>query len=350
MTPFNLFLRIILVLSVPALISLATFLFLRQVFLSPKDSEATKVEIVEVAPGKPFSEVARALHDKEILRYAWSIELLAQIMKADRSIKAGEYEVTAAMSPRQILEKMITGDVVKRVVTLLPGMTIKELPRLVESQGLMAADEFGQALKDPQLLVRAGIAASSFEGYLWPESYQFSRPISAWDIIFRMMEEAEKRWVPEFSVRAEELRLTRHEILILASIIEKEAGNKEEMPVISSVFHNRLKKGMRLQADPTIIYGLENFDGNIRDADKENPHPYNTYVHLGLPPGPICNPGEAAIRAALFPTETTYLFFVADGSGGHAFSTTYGEHQEAVKRYLKWRAERDAQVPVSEGQ
>ncbi len=339
MSPFNLFMRILLVLSVPALIALGTFLFLRQAFLSPRDPSATQVEVIEVAPGKPFSEVARVLSEKGVLRYGWSIELLAQIMKADRVIKAGEYEVTAAMSPRQILQKMMSGEVVRRVVTLVPGMTIKELPAVIESQGLMSAESFAKALHDTQLLVQAGISAQSFEGYLWPETYQFSRPILPWDIIFKMMEEGEKHWLPEFSAQAEELRLTRHEILILASIIQKEAGNQEEMPVISSVFHNRLKKGMRLQADPTIIYGLENFDGNIRDADKENPHPYNTYVHLGLPIGPICNPGEAAMRAALYPAESTYLFFVADGTGGHAFSTTYGEHQEAVRRYLKIRAE-----------
>lgn len=320
------------------MIALGTFLFLRRAFLSPFDSTATKIELVEVAPGKPFSEVARTLSERGVLRYGWSIELLAQIMKADRSIKAGEYEVTAAMSPRQILEKMMSGDVVRRVVTVTPGMTIKELPNVIQSQGLIPADDFAKALTDTQLLVRAGIAAQSFEGYLWPETYQFSRPILPWDIIFRMMEEGEKHWLPEFSIRAEELRLTRHEILILASIIQKEAGNQEEMPVIASVFHNRLKKGMKLQADPTIIYGLENFDGKIRDEDKENPHPYNTYVHLGLPIGPICNPGEAAIRAALYPAETTYLFFVADGTGAHTFSTTYGEHQEAVKRYIKSQA------------
>jgi UPF0755 protein len=334
-SPVQLLLRIILILSIPALIAVGTYLFFRQAFLAPFDPSATKEVIIEIAPGKPFSEVSKALVEQQAIRYAWSLDILAKTSKADTKVKAGEYIVTAAMSPRMILDKLMSGDVIKRVVTVSPGMSIKELPAIVEAQGLMKADQFAAALKDPGLLIRAGIASQSFEGYLWPDTYQFSRPIVAWDIIFRMLEEGEKKWLPEFTARSEELRLSRHEVLTLASIIEKEAGNQEEMPVISSVFHNRLKQGMKLQADPTVIYGLENFNGDLRDEDMKNPHAYNTYVNLGLPPGPICAPGEGAIRAALYPSEMPYLFFVADGTGKHVFSTTYAEHQEAVKRYLQ---------------
>ena len=148
-----------------------------------------------------------------------------------------------------------------------------------------------------------------------------------------MLEEGEKRWIPEFTERADLLRMSRHEVLTFASIVEKESGNTSEQPLVSSVFHNRLQQGMRLQSDPTVIYGVPNFDGNLTKAHLETVTPYNTYTNPGLPPGPIANPGESAIRATLFPAQTNFLFFVADGKGGHVFSTTLAEHNEAVRRY-----------------
>lgn len=335
MTPFQLLIRIVVILAVPVLIAISTYLYLQRAFFSPYDPRAIEKVAVEVAPGRSFSDVSREMADKRVIRHAWSLDLLAQFLKADTKIKAGEYEVSAALSPREILDKLMSGEVIKRIVMVTPGLSIKDLPTIVEQQGLMKADEFASALRDPGLLARAGISSLSFEGYLWPESYQFSRPLTAWDVIYRMMLEGEKHWPADFSARADELRMSRHEMLTLASIIEKETGSPEEMPVISSVFHNRLKQGMRLQADPTVIYGLENFNGDLTDEDMKNPHPYNTYVNFGLPQGPICNPGEGALRAALYPAETTYLYFVADGTGKHVFSTTYQEHKDAVERFQK---------------
>ena len=148
-----------------------------------------------------------------------------------------------------------------------------------------------------------------------------------------MLEEGDKHWPSEFSDRANEINLSRHEITTLASIIEKESGNAEEQPLISSVFHNRLSNGMRLESDPTVIYGIKDFNGNLTRQDLHTPHPYNTYTNFGLPPGPICNPGETAIRASLYPKESPYLFFVANGKGSHVFSTTLQEHNEAVAKY-----------------
>jgi UPF0755 protein len=150
-----------------------------------------------------------------------------------------------------------------------------------------------------------------------------------------MLEQAEDKWLPEYSQRADEQQRTRHEILTLASIIEKESGNFEEQPIISSVFYNRLKEGMRLQSDPTVIYGIANFDGNLTRAHLETPGPYNTYMNFGFPPGPICNPGATAIHAALYPQETEYLYFVGDGQGHHIFSTNLKDHNDAVNKYQR---------------
>jgi len=222
------------------------------------------------------------------------------------------------------------------MVTLKEGQTMLDLAVALEEAGVIKKEAFVPSLTDPDLLAKAGLNVSSFEGYLFPETYLFSRPIDAAHIIWRMLEEGEKRWTTEFANRADELRMSRHEILILASIVEKESGLADEQPRIASVFHNRLSQGMKLQADPTVIYGIPNFNGNITKENLQNAdNSYNTYMHFGLPPGPICNPSETAIHATLFPETTNYLFFVSDGNGRHLFSTTLQEHNENVARLVK---------------
>ncbi|RIL02346.1 MAG: endolytic transglycosylase MltG [Proteobacteria bacterium] len=327
--------RLFLLISIPILVGVSAFLFARHAFIVPLDSGNKSIVVVEVAPGKSFKQICSELKSKGVIRYAWALDMLARFRKEDTRVNAGEYELSPSMSPRSVLAKLVSGEVLRRPLTIREGVSIWEIGVLVEKAGILTAEDFNKALRDAGLLARAGIASSSFEGYLYPETYFFSRPITAEDIIWRMLEEGDRHWPQEFTDKADQVRLSRHEILTLASIIEKEAGNKEEMPKISSVFHNRLSQGMKLQSDPTVIYGLNNFNGDLTKDDLQNPHPWNTYTHFGLPPGPIANPSEAAIQAALFPEETTYLFFVADGSGGHVFSTTLQEHNEAVNKYQR---------------
>ncbi len=338
------FLRLILILGTPLLIAAVTYLFLHHAFLTPLAPGRANPVTVEVAPGDSFASISRKLKDQHVIRYAWTLELLARFKKADTKIKAGEYEVSAALTPREILAKLMSGEILKRLVTVKEGTSIWELGKIIEEKGLLSTEEFNAALRDPNLLARAGISASSFEGYLFPETYQFSRPITAAEVLWRMMEEGDKHWNPDFTAKADELRMSRHEILTLASIVEKESGSVDEQPLIASVFHNRLAKGMKLQSDPTVIYGIPNFNGNLTKDDLQSPHPYNTYVNYGLPPGPIANPGESAVRAALFPATTPYLFFVADGAGKHIFSTTLQEHNEAVALYQKGGAAKKAEA------
>lgn len=343
--------RLALIIIVPVLVALATYLLMRDAFLAPVNKASTATVLVEVEPGKTFHEIARVLEAKGVVRHWWSLELLARMRKSDRSINAGEYELSQAMEPRAILKKLASGEVYRRKVTLQEGTSAWDVGKLVEAAGLMSQQDFDAALADPKLLAAAGLAAPSFEGYLFPETYFFSRPITAKEVVWRMLEEGEKRWPAEFSNRADELQLSRQEIITLASIIEKESGNVEEQPLISSVFHNRLGQGMKLQSDPTVIYGIPNFNGNLTREDLQTPSPYNTYMNFGLPPGPICNPGETAIRAALFPQDSTYLFFVADGTGKHVFSTTLQEHNEAVNLYQRnRRAKNSAPTPPVEAE
>ncbi len=336
-------LRLLLILIIPITIAAVTYVFLSKAFFRPLDASNTNKVIVEIVPGKTFMDICKTLADKGILRYPWSLIALARLKKVDTKINAGEYELSPSMTPQQVLAKLMSGEVLKRRVTFKEGQTIWELGKLLEAAGVTTATSFNPALTDPELLSRAGLNTPSFEGYLYPETYFFSRPIDSAHIIWRMIEEGEKHWSPEFSKRAEELRMSRHEIVTLASIIEKESGILEEQPRISSVFHNRLKQGMKLQADPTVIYGISDFNGNLTKEDLQNQqNPYNTYVHFGLPPGPICNPQESAIKAALYPEDTSFLFFVADGTGGHSFSTTLQEHNEKVDKFQRDKSQTTA--------
>lgn len=293
------------------------------------------ITVVEIAPGTGFGEIASMLQEKQVLRFDWTLALLARFKKQDTKIQAGEYEFSASMTPKEILAKLIAAKMLVRKVEVIEGATIQTIGKLIQEAGIMAKEDFYRATRDPVLLAKAGIPAESFEGYLFPETYNFSRPISAEDVIWKMYAEGEKRWKSSYTEQADSLRLSRPEILTLASIIEKESGNREEQPLVSSVFHNRMKLGMKLQSDPTVIYGIKDFNGNLTRIDLQTPHAFNTYVNFGLPPAPIANPGDSAIYAALFPKESEYLYFVGDNQGKHIFSKTLDEHNLAVFKYQK---------------
>ena len=327
------FLRILFLLVVPIIVALSTYNALNRAFMDPVNPEDKTVKLIEIQPDKTFREICHVLAENGVIRYSWVLELLARMKRIDTGISAGEYELSPNMTPLEILGKLVSGKVFKRAVMIREGVSIWAVGQIVEDAGLLKREDFNKAVADSRLLGLAGISAQSFEGYLFPETYHFSKPTTAKNIIFTMLEEGERRWPMEYTKRADELHLTRHEVMTLASVIEKESGNFEEQPIISSVFHNRLAQGMRLQSDPTVIYGIPNFNGNLTKDDLQAPTPYNTYVNFGLPPGPICNPGNSAIRAALFPAETKFLFFVGNGQGSHVFSVTLQEHNEAVRQY-----------------
>jgi UPF0755 protein len=203
----------------------------------------------------------------------------------------------------------------------------------VEKSGLGSAADITTRAGDPAFARSHGIPAGSLEGYLFPDTYLFPRGVSAEAILTTMLQRFRSVFTAEWEQRAAQIGLTVHEVVTLASIIEKETGAPSERPLISSVFHNRLKKGMRLETDPTVIYGIRDFDGNLTRKHLETFTPYNTYVIKGLPPGPIASPGKDALEAALFPAQTGYFFFVSKNNGTHHFSSSFEEHQNAVQRY-----------------
>lgn len=339
-----------LILFLPPLIAIwFTTTIVRGMLFLPVDSANQESVRIEIAQGKNFSEIAQDLEAKNLIRSASGLKILGRMRGDGATIKAGEYELSPSMSPEGILSKLFSGDVVRRRVLVKEGANVWEIANIVDQAGVVTKDDFLAAAMDKTFLTKLGIESPNIDGYLFPDTYFFSRPISAKDVIWTMFEEAEKKWPEAYSTRLDDLKISRHDILVLASIIQKEAGSDDEMPLISSVFHNRMKIGMKLQADPTVIYGLVNFNGNLTKDDLQNPHVYNTYVHDGLPPGAIGNPGEKAIRAALFPVDTNYLYFVADGKGRHVFSASLKEHNDNVNVYQRGKGTAPTDTPAPQG-
>ncbi len=292
-------------------------------------------KIVFIPDGSTFQQVAALLEREQLIKSRSAFVLLGRSQSADRKIRAGEYELNAGMPPAEILSKLLSGQVVLHPFTIPEGLTMAQIAEIVSQQGLADRDELMRLARDRAFIASLGIQADTLEGYLYPDTYKFPKSAKAKDIVTTMVEHLRQVYGPDLQARAQELNLTQHEVLTLASVIEKETGANEEREEISAVFHNRLKKRIPLQSDPTVIYGLPAFDGNIRKKDLSSPSPYNTYRVPGLPPGPIANPGIQAIRAALYPSNSRALYFVSKNDGTHQFSATLTEHNQAVEKYQK---------------
>ncbi len=289
---------------------------------------------VVIAEGSPLGGIAETLQREGIIRHPRLFLLLVRLQGSDRRIKAGEYRLSASHSPREILHTLVQGRVATHAVTIPEGYTCRQIAELLARRGLAEPEEFLRITADPQTAKRYGIRAPGLEGFLYPDTYHISRglaPENLVDILVRRFWEMVRPL--EAAIQASGMSL--EEVVTLASIVEKETGLAAERPLIASVFLNRLRRSMRLESDPTVIYGIQDFDGNLTREHLRRPTPYNTYVIAGLPPGPIANPGLDAIRAVLFPARTDYLFFVSRNDGSHQFSKTLAEHNRAVNRFQR---------------
>jgi UPF0755 protein len=332
--PRNILLAILYI-AFPLAVVAGTYVSMNRLFVQPVDPAMTTPILFDAAQAKSFRDIASELQTAGIIRSGLAFRLRARLQGKDTQIKAGEYELSPSMAPRDILDKLVRGDMFHRRVTIREGMNLADIADTIDKSGIVSKLAFEQALGNVELLQAEGLTTRSFEGYLFPDTYEFPRGTPADQIVRAMHAQLEKQWQPEWTQRVQIMEMSKHDILTLASIIEKESGNFDEQPVISSVFHNRLKKGMRLQADPTVIYGIKDFNGNITKKDLMTLTPYNTYMIEGLPPGPIANPGISAIKAALYPTDTNFLYFVGNGQGRHIFSETLEKHNEAVNKYQR---------------
>jgi UPF0755 protein len=316
-------------------IILASLLFVREVYQyadRPADANA-KEKILIILPGQNITQISTNLHEIGVITSPIKFKILSRLMRLDKKLKPGEYAVSASMSPNTILDKILNGRTILYRVTVPEGYNLSQISTVIAKSNLRIYNEFYQSASDPVLTRQLGVDADTFEGYLFPDTYFFSKGVTSRKIIQTMLGRFQSVFTKEWKNQAKKLGFSIHQIVTLASIIEKETGMPDERPVISSVFHNRLKKGMQLESDPTVIYSINDFDGNITREHLNEQTPYNTYKISGLPPGPIANPGKEALKAALFPVDTPYLYFVSKRDKTHKFSTNVEEHNRAVKKY-----------------
>ena len=301
--------------------------------VSPADRNGVE-QVFVVREGESLKEVAAELESRHLIANKSLFVLWSKLAGRSKQIKTGEYALSSGMAPIRILEKIRKGSVILHSVTIPEGFTIEQIADLLTGKGLVQREEFVRLAHDPKLLRSHGISASSLEGYLFPDTYHFSRGLGPSALIDVMVK---RFWqmVGPLRARADAMGMKMEEVVTLASIVEKETGEPTERAAIASVFLNRLSRGMRLESDPTVIYGLKDFDGNLRKNDLTRETPYNTYVIKGLTPGPIASPGIEAIKAVLYPAQTDYLYFVSKNDGSHHFSRTLAEHNRAVGIYQK---------------
>lgn len=318
------------------LISLFIFLLLILYHQYSRPPGTTEKEVIlDIPPGRTLREIAERLKEEGLIRSPLLFRLTATYQGKGRRLQSGEYLLSPTMRPEEILDILYRGRVYLHRVTIPEGYNIRETADLLERKGLLKGDEFLALAADPGFASSLGLEAASLEGYLFPDTYLLSRRMDGAAIARKMVENFKRRFTPKHQERAKEVGLTVHEIVTLASIIEKEVKVPEERPLVSAVFHNRLKNGIPLQADPTVLYALPPGTDNIRKDDLSVDSPYNTYLHKGLPPGPIASPGTDSIIAALYPAEEDYLYFVSRNDGSHHFSRTLSEHNRAVKLYQR---------------
>ncbi len=312
------------------------------VFMYTPVSKATDDVIIDIPRGQSLRSTINVLHDEKLIRNEKKFLILAKLRRAGKRIKSGELMFNRHMTPLSVLDTLINGKVVNYSFTVPEGYNIYQIADILKDKHIIKeTGEFLSAARDKTLIHDLGLNVDSMEGYLFPETYVIEKIKDPKTLIRIMYKQYRQVMAPKLVNRAYELGFTENEILTLASIIEKETGYGPERKIISSVFHNRLKKKMRLQSDPTTIYGLwENFDGNLTKSCLRTYTPYNTYKILGLPKGPIASSGEDAILAALYPAKTNYLFFVSRNDGTHVFSEDYKSHKNSVERFQKNPASR----------
>ncbi|MBW1739953.1 MAG: endolytic transglycosylase MltG [Deltaproteobacteria bacterium] len=305
---------------------------LYQYAVTPTSATNTTI-VVWIKPGQGFSETVTQLQKVGLVRHPTKFRWLVRLRGDDRRIQAGEYVLQTSMSPWTILDTLVRGEILLHKVVIPEGATLVQIARILETAGLVSRDAFLRAACDRGLVKALGLEGNTFEGYLFPETYYFPKGVTPKQVIRKMVAHFRSVFTPAWTKRARAIGLTTHQVVTLASIVEKETAKPEERPLISAVFLNRLKRRMRLESDPTVIYGIKDFDGNLTRKDLQTVTPYNTYQIMGLPPGPIANPGRASIEAVLYPSDQPYLYFVSRNDGSHHFSRTLREHNRMVRRY-----------------
>jgi UPF0755 protein len=296
---------------------------------------SSSVHLVDIPPGTSFRQVASLMSDRHLIRATWFVTLLGRLQGLDRKIFPGEYELHEGMKTTEVLAKLAKGELYHYAVTIPEGYSVAQIADVLDQKNLAKKEELLKLNQDPTFIRSLNLSVPTLEGYLFPDTYRFSRYMPAEAILKTMVNRFQEMVTADIRNQAARMGMTLQQVLTFASVVEKETGLPGERPLVAGVFHNRLKQNIPLQSDPTVIYAIENFDGNIRKADLSINSPYNTYRVRGLPPGPIANPGLDAIKAVLEPTPTNYVYFVSRNDGSHEFSATLAEHNRAVDKYQR---------------
>ncbi len=288
-------------------------------------------ERITIPRGATLRAVADTLHAHQAIDSPRLLTFYARVTGAERAIQAGTYEIARRSPERRVLEVLVSGRTALNVLTVPEGLMLTEVAAAVERQLGIPADRVHAAARDSVLRATLGVRHETLEGFLYPSTYFVPVDVDAEGVVRQMVAEFQRRWRPAWSRRADSLGMSRTEVVILASIIEGEVRHAPDRAFVSSVYHNRMRHGMRLQADPTVVYALGE-RRRLFERDYRTPSPYNTYLIDGLPPSPIGQPSEASIRAALYPATTDFLYLVARPDGQHVFSRTLREHRQTVRR------------------
>jgi UPF0755 protein len=300
-----------------------------------------------IKKGMPLKKISMMLEREGIIRNRYVFIGITTLLGKKEEIKAGEYEFHTRMLPLEVFNALVHGQVKRHLVTIPEGYTLSQIAQCLGDSNIIEKEVFLQKAASPVFIASLGLSESTLnrhgsgrtlstlEGYLFPDTYYLIKEMSSEEVMKMMVRQFKKVCGPELENISSRLGISQREAVILASIIEKETSLSEEKPLISAVLHNRLKKKIPLQSDPTVIYGIKNFDGNLTKKHLLTPTPYNTYLKYGLPPTPICNPGKDSVLAALHPAPGPYLYFVSKNDGSHYFSSNIKDHTQAVWKYQK---------------
>ena len=325
-----------LVLLVVAVGATVAGLTLRDRLFDPYRGYAGPEQFVVIAPGTGTAAIRRSLVETGIVRDEWAFRAALWWTGHALDLQAGEYRFDRPLAAVDVVERIASGDVYTRSITFPEGLIIEEMAEIFESRGFGAATDFEAAAANPSLVRAIDDEAVDLEGYLFPETYALARDTPASSLIGMMVDRFLATFVDQWRRAAEEQGLTVRQVVTFASLVEEETGAADERPIVAAVYRNRFRIGMRLQADPTVVYAMRqagSYNGNIRRADLAMDSPYNTYRYAGLPPGPIAAPGAAALAAVLAPADVNYLYFVSRNDGTHAFARTLAEHNRNVREF-----------------
>lgn len=306
-------------------------------FFTPNNYPGKEPVKFEIRIGEPLSQIIDDLYQKEIIPSKTNMRIATFLMGAGKKMRAARYKVPNGLSYLGLIDLFVNGDAdFTREVFIRDGLSIKWMAYTIQQKISTDSAKFVNIARDPLISDSLGIKAGSLQGYLMPGKYYFYDNSSAREVVDSLYNNFKKFWTDSLKEQAKKLGYSIHQVVTLASIVKGETNREAEMPIIAEVYYNRLKIGMPLQADPTVQYIQPDGWKRLSYKDLKMKSPYNTYIHTGLPPGPINNPGRAPIMAALYPDSNNYLYFVADGKGGHIFSRNYREHLRAVAKYRRW--------------